>query len=273
MSDEMKKAGGVLLTNDDGVDSPGLLAAAEALSPLARLRIVAPMNQQTAMGRAKTGNPEATLLPKLLTVGGQAVPAYACDASPAAAVGHGLSVMAGDTPNLVVSGINYGENLGANVTSSGTVGAAMEAACCGIPSIAISLETAIGTHYAYTEQEWTAAIYFLRYFAQIVLKRGLPPDVHILKIDVPRIATPETPWRLTTLSSWRHYQSRLEDPTLDSRLRDARVIKASNPNEAKETDVYALSVDNVVSVTPLTLDLTSRTAFGSIHSWLTEGLS
>lgn len=271
MSDEMKTAGRVFLTNDDGVDSPGLLAAAEALEPLAPMKIVAPLTQQTAMGRAKTGNPAATLLPRVLCVGGEEVRAYACDASPAAAVGHGLNVLAGETPDLLVSGINYGENLGANVTSSGTVGAAMEAAYCGIPAIAVSLETPVSTHYDYTEQEWGPAMYFLRTFARIVLDKGLPPDVHILKIDVPRTATCETPWRLTTLSPSLHYQVRLDAPAMTSRLADARVVKARNPHETQETDVYALSVDQVVSVTPLTLDFTSRTRFASIHSWLTEG--
>jgi len=271
MSDEMKTAGGVFLTNDDGVDSPGLLAAAEALNSLARVSVVAPLNQQTAMGRAKTGNPDATLLPRILSVGGEDLQAYACDASPAAAVAHGLNVMPEKTPNLLVSGINYGENLGANITSSGTVGAAMEAAYRGIPSIAISLETPVSSHYEYTEQEWGTAIHFLRYFAGVVLEKGLPTDVHILKIDVPSTATPDTPWRLTTLSPYLYYQARLDSPTMESRLRDARVVKERNPGEPEETDVYALSMDKVVSVTPLTLDLTSRAKFSSIQSWLTEG--
>lgn len=261
----------ILLTNDDGVRSPGLLAAAEALHPLGAVDVFAPLRQQTAMGRAQTGNRDATLQQVELAVAGQPLLAWACDASPAATVGHGLKVMPGYAPALLVSGINYGENLGASITSSGTVGAALEGACRGIPALAVSMETGIESHHAYTEQDWSAARHFLALFAGMVLERGLPGDVHVLKIDVPAGATPETPWRLTRLSPDMYYESRLATPSLASRLGDATVTKGAAPGESPETDVYAVSVDRVVSVTPLTLDFTARTAFGDIRSWLAPG--
>lgn len=112
----MKKSS-ILLTNDDGIQSPGLAAAASALHPLGELRIVAPLHQQTAMGRAHTGAPDATLLPQRFFAGGKQLQAFACDASPASAVGHGLMILQETLPDLVVSGINYGENLGTNITT------------------------------------------------------------------------------------------------------------------------------------------------------------
>lgn len=260
----------ILLTNDDGVHSPGLLAAATVLNALAPLQVIAPLHQQTAMGRAQRGNKQATLTHTPLQLGHTCIDALACDASPALAVAHGLSVLHTFTPRLLVSGINYGENLGSSITCSGTVGAALEGACRGIPSIAVSMETGIDAHFNYLEQDWSTAAHFLRQFAAIVLERGLPPDVHVLKIDVPASATPETPWRLTTVSPNSYYHVHLEAPSLDSRLGDARMSKGPRGHEHPHTDVYALSIDKVVSVTPLTFDLTSRAPFAAIHTWLTN---
>jgi 5'-nucleotidase len=258
----------ILLTNDDGIRSPGLAAAARALSALGELTVIAPLRQQTAMGRAHAGNPDATLVESELEAEGRRPRAFACDASPAAALAHGFRVFEGYRPSLVVSGINYGENLGANITSSGTVGAAFEAAVRGIPALAVSLETDIESHYEYGSQNWDAAMHFLQLFARRVLGRGLPGDVHVLKIDVPACATAETPWRLTRLSPYPYYEARIDSPSLASRLRDARVSKRRRSRTPSDTDVWALSMDKVVSVTPLSLDLTSRAEFSAIHAWL-----
>jgi 5'-nucleotidase len=263
------KTAKVLLTNDDGVDSPGISAALDALHSIAEVMVVAPLHQQTAMGRAQAGDPQAVLLPKNMNVENVEIKAYACDASPAATVRHGLRVMHGYKPDLLVSGINYGENLGSNITSSGTVGAALEGACQGIPSIAISLETPIGCHYKYSQQNWETAMHFLKYFTQVVLDKGFPADVHILKIDVPAGATEKTPWRLTTLSPNMYYESCLESPSIKSKLSEAKTTKSGCLEEAPETDIYAIGIDKVISVTPLTLDFTSRGNFSDIHSWLT----
>lgn len=262
---EMKN---VLVTNDDGIQSPGLRAAAEAMLPISTVSVVAPLRQQTAMGRSQTGNPDATLMPYDLHLGGAEVAAYTCDASPARTLGHGIDILIRN-PALVVSGINYGENLGTSATTSGTVGAAMEAACRGIPAIAVSMETPVDTHFCYTEQNWDTTAYFLRKFARIVLERGMPRDVQILKIDVPQSATPETPWRLTTLSPSSYYETRLDSPSMDTRIKDIRIVKSTYADEDATTDVYAVSVDKVVSVTPMTIDFTSRSRFESISDWLT----
>ena len=125
----------ILLTNDDGIHSPGLLAVAEAVCDLGDLLMVAPATQQTGMGRgsppmmtAKSGDG--------WTVGCQAMPAFALTGSPAQTVVYGVLALAphiyGRKPDLVISGINYGENLGTCVTGSGTVGAALQAAEIGI---------------------------------------------------------------------------------------------------------------------------------------------
>ena len=257
----------ILLTNDDGVHSPGLLAALEAVSSFAEVTIIAPLVQQTGMGRAKSGNPAAKLEPKILSLNGKEYEAFACDASPAKAVDHGFKIFTNYKPDLIVSGINYGENLGANVTSSGTVGAAMEGACRGIPAIAASLETPLHSHFNYTEQNWQIAIHFLRYFVQTILEKGLPAGVDVLKLDVPSCATIDSPWRLTSLSNKRYYLSNIPNASIDSVLGSAITTKNLGTDEDKATDIYAIAVDKVVSVTPLTLDFTAHESFKNFKDW------
>jgi len=257
----------ILITNDDGVKSPGLLAAADAVSEISEVTIIAPLSQQTAMGRSQRGNPQAMLEELTLTSDNREYSAFACDASPARVVGHGLKVMPDYTPDLVISGINYGENLGNCITSSGTVGAAFESAVWGIPSIAISLETPIESHYEYSAQKWDVAAYFLRYFVKQILSKGFPDGADVLKIDIPRDASRDCPWRVTKLSNNSYYRSNIKNPTLQSRISDAVVSKQKCAEEKPDTDVYALAVDRVVSVTPLSLDLTAYNSFSCLDKW------
>ena len=138
----------ILITNDDGIHSPGLRAAAEAAQSIGEVTIAAPRHQQTGMGRSLTGNREARLEQINYLVNGRNITAFHCECSPALVVRHCLKTVFHDNkPDLLISGINYGENLGFNVTCSGTVGAALEGASFGIPSIAISKQTEIESHY------------------------------------------------------------------------------------------------------------------------------
>jgi 5'/3'-nucleotidase len=258
----------IVVTNDDGIHSPGLHAAVKALQGVGEVKVLAPLNQQTAMGRALSGDQEAGLETVELPLNGLKIDAYACDASPATTVRHGLRVLSPFQPDLLVSGINYGENLGVSITSSGTVGAALEGGCRGIPSIAISLETGIDDHFEYSERDWDAAGHFLRHFSELIFANGLPPDVHILKIDVPKAATPQTPWQLTRLSRNVYYTATLDSPSLNSKLKDVNITKGASPGEPPDTDIHALAVGKVVSVTPLSVDFTSRDKFSAIRSWL-----
>lgn len=263
----MSKELNIWVTNDDGVFSPGLLAAVEAIVDISNTTIVAPKSQQTAMGRSQKGNPDAKLEEVSLSSNGTKYRAYSCDASPARVVDHGLQVLTDCLPDLLISGINYGENLGTNITSSGTVGAAFEGASKGIPSIAISLETPIDTHLEYTEQKWDGAAYFLKFFVEKVLREGFPAGADLLKIDVPYQASSETSWRATKMSQNSFYQTSLASPSMDSRLSDTLVRKHQAPNEETDSDIYALAVDGVVSITPLSLDLTAYTSMAHLKAW------
>jgi len=92
--------------------------------------------------------------------------------------------------------------------------------------------------------------------------------VHVLKIDVPQSATPRTPWRLTRQSPHPFYEPAIANPSLDSRRSDVVLRKRLCAADSPDTDSYAVAVDAVVSVTPLSLDLTSRTGFDALAGWL-----
>lgn len=263
----MSKRPKIFITNDDGIHSPGLRAAVHAVLELGDILVVAPSTQQTGMGRSFKGEPNAALQPIHYEIEGRFIEAYHCDCTPALAVHHGLSVLCADRkPDLLIAGINYGENVGVNITTSGTIGAAFEGASRRIPSLAVSLQTAAGAYFDYTKQDWSGASYFLTEFARMLLANKLPPDVDVLKIDVPDNADCRTPWRLTSVSRQSYYSMSLENPSLESTISDLTLkIVVDHPTLEADSDVHALTVDRVVSVTPLSLNLTSRTDFAAIY--------
>lgn len=260
----------ILLTNDDGIESPGLLAAAEAVCELGEILVAAPRHQQSSMGRSLWGNRNDRLEPWEYTVRGQRVAAYACNAAPALTVLHALHVLCvGRKPALVMAGINYGENLGCNVTLSGTVGACLEAASLGVPALAVSLQTDVESHYRHGEEDWTGAKHFAHCFASRILRTRLPPDVDVLNVNVPRGATAATPSRITRLSRRSYFSIRMDAPGPDSRISDAQVGVFLDPDRIEpDSDIFAIARSGVVSVTPLSLDLTSRVDLGALERTL-----
>ncbi|MBU1099651.1 MAG: 5'/3'-nucleotidase SurE [Bacteroidetes bacterium] len=247
----------ILITNDDGIDSPGLRAAVEAVIDLGEIIVVAPSTQQTAMSRALYGAKDEYLKPLDFQIGETRVSAYHINASPAMAVQHAYNVLFFERqPDLIISGINYGENLGWDSMLSGTVGAAFQGASQGTPAIAVSLQTEIEHHFVYGEVDWSAAKHFLKLYSERILKDGICEGVKVLKIDVPAEATTETEWRYTKLADQHYFTAEIENPSLESRLGDAKVkIKPIMDNLDKESDIYALAVDKIVSVTPMNMDM------------------
>ncbi len=252
----------ILLTNDDGIRSPGLWAAAEALSAVCYVNVVAPREQFTGAGRSLPTHTDGVVSVQQMTVNGKTWTVYAVGASPSLEVMHAMFEILPAKPDLTVSGINFGENVGSGVTISGTVGAALESAANGVPGMAVSLEVDPEHHYAseYTSPvDFSVAAYFAQKFAAIMLQRRFPEDVDVLKVEVPCNATPETRWKVTRLSRVSYY---LPSPQARKSWDEARpVLYRQNPEATHDqpgTDVYTLSVERLVSVTPLSLDLTSR---------------
>lgn len=255
----------ILLTNDDGIRSPGLWAAAEALRSLGEVTIVAPCEQWSGAGRSLPSNSSGRISLEQITVNGRTRQTYAVEGTPAQAVQHAVLEILPRLPDLVVAGINYGENVGSGVTISGTVGAALEGATWGCPALAVSLQTEVHYNLSYsTELDFSAAAFFTSDFARRLLTVPHQADVDVLKVDVPDGATPGSPWRITRISRERYYhpfkpdRERLTDPATVGYRRWVDLARVE-----PDSDVRAL-LDGYVSVTPLSLDITSRVEFEAL---------
>lgn len=250
----------ILLTNDDGIRSPGLWAAAAALSELGYVTVTAPREQSSGAGRSLPNTSDGIISEEQVQVNGQTWSVFAVGGSPAQSVLHGVLEILKFKPDLVVSGINYGENVASGVTISGTVGAAMEAASLGIPALATSLEADSKYHLSYSDTvDFSVAADFTARIARMLLEKKLLLDVNLLKVDVPSDATKDTPWQLTRISRQRYYEPVAPERNSWSEpgaigYREAASLK----HEPEDTDVYVLRTKRWVSVSPLSLDLSSR---------------
>ena len=248
----------ILLTNDDGINSPGLWAAAKALSALGFVTVAAPREQHSGAGRSVPPWSDGEIKPTQLMIGDQEWTCYAMGGSPAQSAQMGILQVLKRKPDLVVSGINYGENPATDVTLSGTVGAALEAAASGIPALAVSLQLNNQDYLGHSkETDFSTAAFFTAKFAKILLEKKMPPDVHALNVNVPIEATLETPWQVTRLGRHSYFVAYVKEVNGQSRI-DAGPTPHPDDLADSTTDVHALRVSHKVSVTPISLDLTSR---------------
>ena len=273
----------ILITNDDGINSPGLLAAAEAASEYGDITVAAPLRQQTAMSRALFGRETERLRQVPFKVKGKEVRAFTMDATPALVLKFAFaSVFKNSDFDLVVSGINYGENMGADGTMSGTLGAVFETACRGLPGIAASRQMDISHHYTYSDLDWSVPVHFLSLFLDRFRMQRYFHGFDILKIDIPEEADKDTPWVLTRLSKSAYFISRVppalsgwdEEPLLqgfqdetaadcagEKRLVSRAMLKESVVlrneemiSRQKGTDSHTLLFEKKVTVTPIITD-------------------
>ena len=260
----------ILLTNDDSIHSPGLWAAAEALDTLGYVHVVAPRDQHSGAGRSMPIHTSGIIEKMSLTINGREWDAFSVDGSPGQSVLHGIYDVIQTKPDLVVSGINYGENVGSGVTVSGTVGASLEAATLGIPALAVSMQTGREHHFSLSQDvDFSTAGYFTHLIAEWMLHSQLPQDVDIMKVDIPFSATPDTPIAITRQSRQRYY---LPKPATRTSVSEpgpvAYDILEDFSNLEPDSDLYALLIDKKVSVTPTSLDLTSRVDFDQLTKLL-----
>jgi 5'-nucleotidase len=241
-----------------------LAALAEAVQGLGDLLIVAPRWQQTTMGRSFPRSETAGIIDTVeIQVGGQAVVAYGVNGSPAQAVAHAVLEISDRKPDLCLSGINYGENVGLSLTCSGTLGAAFEAYSHGIPSIAVSLQTSLDQQHSalYPAKDWSACQHVASLWASRILAEGLPPSTSVLNLNVPEGAGVDTEVRWTRQS--RYSSSRFCRP--GPRNWQLGLQLSSEPDPALErveddSDIRALHFDKVISLTPLGWDLSLKEA-------------
>jgi 5'/3'-nucleotidase len=255
----------IVLTNDDGIQSPGLHALARAMLKLGDILIVAPREQQTSMGRAFAGTGRVRQVN--YRVDGKRVRAYAVSASPAIAVRNAVLLYADRTPALLVSGINYGENVANGITISGTVCAAIEGAALGVPALAVSQATPPSYHRTYSDSvNFACAAHFAQLFARRILERGMPRGADVVNLNVPEGASRKTPWRWTRASRNSYFRSQVREGKRGKFLRGYEVDIVDHVPE-QDSDVCAVIVDRVVSLTPLTFDLTANISAAELARW------
>jgi len=238
----------ILLTNDDGITAPGLRALVEAMQALGDVVVVAPDRERSAVSHALT-------LHSPLRVWEHADDWYAVDGTPTDCVNLGLHGLFSDKPQIVVSGINRGGNMGDDITYSGTVSAAMEATLMGVPALAVSLDGD-----GRTIDDYRVAADYARTIAERTLETGLPPDT-FLNINVPPRSAEELCGICLTRQGKRVY-SDLVERKLDPRGKDYYWLGGGEIGfeNIPGTDFHAVA-HHYVSVTPLHLDLTNYGAF------------
>ena len=250
----------ILVTNDDGVMSPGLFALVTEFRHLGKVSVLAPDRNWSSGGHVKTLDRALRVREVRLTDGSVA---YASDGAPSDCVALATLGYFKEPIDLVVSGINVGANLGHDVTYSGTVTAAMEAAIAGVPGIAVSLEIPEG-HLG--EIDFGPAARAARQIVEQVIENGLPAE-GLLNVNVPFLPDDQIQGFRLTRQGLRVYHSRL-DERIDPRGRPYYWIGGDAPTGVPErgTDIGALS-EGFISVTPLQLDLTAYHVLTDLSTW------
>jgi len=246
----------ILVTNDDGVESRGLLALKQALEEMGDVTVVAPDTNQSAVGHQKTLMRPLRVRERILEDGSLA---YSVDGSPTDAVSLAFLGYFGHGFDLVASGINYGANLGDDITYSGTVSAAMEAVINSCPAFAISQEY-------YEHPDFTLAGYAATVVARNILREGLSRG-ELINVNVPAVPIEECEGIEVTRLGRRVYSDQLVE-RLDPRGIPYFWIGGPPPSglAVPGTDFHAV-VNKRIAVTPIHLDLTGRRLLRRLKTW------
>jgi 5'-nucleotidase len=250
----------ILVTNDDGVFAPGLLALADELRTAGKVSILAPDRNWSASGHVKTLDRPLRVKEVRLADGSQA---FACDGAPSDCVALASLGFFPDKIDYVVSGINPNANIGHDVTYSGTVTAAMEAVISGIPGLAVSLdspENSMGGH------DFGPAARAARKILMKAAEHGFPANT-LLNINVPALPEDQIKGYLITRQGLRIYRDELVK-RLDPRGKPYYWIGGDVPTGIPDegTDFGTLS-RGYISITPLQLDLTAYDAIDHLRDW------
>lgn len=246
----------ILLTNDDGINAPGLAALYKELKKIGDVTVVAPDSEKSAVGHAITLSDPLRVWN--FEKNGEFF-GYAIKGTPADCVKIAYWALLEEKPELVVSGINLGSNSGMNVIYSGTVSAATEGTILNIPSFAISLTT-------FTNPDFTYAAKFARKLAKIVYEKGLPQGT-FLNVNVPPVKEEEIQGVVITRQGKAAYMERF-----DKRIDPANRVyywltgKKVKIEQDINVDDFAI-IKNYVSITPIHYDLTNYRYLDELKSW------
>ena len=245
----------LLLSNDDGYQAPGLVSLAQSLANIAEVSVVAPHIDRSAASNSLTL--QMPLRAKQVRPGW-----YHVDGTPTDCVHLGITGLLSKEPDMVVSGINSGPNLGDDVIYSGTVAAAMEGRHLGFPAMAVSINS-------FDAKYFDTAAQVTGHLVQQIIHRPLAKDI-ILNVNVPDVPIEQIRGIQTTRLGNRHKsEPAIEDK--DPRGKTIYWVGAAGPEQdaGPGTDFHALS-ENYVSVTPLHVDLTQYSAMDSVSQWLSN---
>ena len=241
----------VLLTNDDGLTAKGLLTLKKELSKIGQVWVVAPDREQSATGHSLT-------LQYPLRMNKITEKFYSVDGTPTDAVMLAVYVILKRRPDILISGINHGANLGDDVSYSGTVAAAMEGTILNIPSIAVS-------NVSWHPKHFESAARFVKKLAKFVLKNGLPKDT-FLNVNIPDKKQAVTRFRITRLGKRVYNDVVIEK--IDPRGKNYFWIgEQSSLWEGEDDTDFAAIQKGYVSITPLHLDMTNYKVMEQIKAW------
>jgi 5'-nucleotidase len=240
----------ILVTNDDGIHAPGLRALAAAMQEIGTVTVVAPSHERSAAAQSLT-------LRQPIYCDQIAEREYAIEGTPADAMIVALHTLLKEKPDLVISGINPGGNMGENVYYSGTVGAAMEAAINHVPALAISIA------HRGKEFDFSVATEFTQRLAPLVMQEGLPRGV-LLNVNIPQPWTGKVQFTRQSSKITRN----LLQPGTDPRGRQYYWLHEQKFIEPMEqgTD-HAAVRDGAISITPLMLDHTDTASLNHLSHW------
>jgi 5'-nucleotidase len=249
----------ILVTNDDGVTATGLLALASEMRRIGKVSVLAPDHNWSASGHVKTMHRPLRVKETLL---GDGSPAWASDGAPSDCVALGLLGFIPEKIDLVVSGINPNANIGHDVTYSGTVTAAMEAAIGGVPGIAFSLHT---PEEAQAAPDYGPAARIAHRIVSALAENGQITGL-LLNVNIPYLPDDQIKGILVTRQGLRVYRDRL-DRRVDPRRKPYYWIGGDSPTAIPDegTDYGALD-RGYVSITPLHLDLTDFQSMGALRN-------
>lgn len=251
----------ILISNDDGIDAPGIEALAKELKKIGKVTVVAPDKQQSAVGHAITMNYPLRVheYRKNGVLFG-----YAVEGTPADCVKLAVRALLKQKPDILVSGINHGANTAISIIYSGTVSAATEGTILGIPSIAISLTT-------YGPPEFTFAAKFARRLVGLVAKKGLPSGT-LLNVNVPPVKEKDVKGVIITRQGKSVWDDRF-DVRRDPGNKEYYWLTGSLEQLDKGLDVDQFAVANkYISVTPIHYDLTDYRMVEAMRKWGVEKL-
>lgn len=248
----------ILVTNDDGINAPGIRALISVMNTLGNVIVVAPDSPQSGMGHAITLN--ATLYAKEVHLDNGPQKEFSCSGTPADCVKLAIRELSDSTPNLCVSGINHGSNASINVVYSGTMSAAIEAGIEGIPAIGFSL-----LDYNW-DANFDASKPFVKTITERVLKHGLPKGI-VLNVNIPNV--PENEIKGIKVcrqakANWIEEFDKRQTP----QGRDYYWLtgKFVNLDGGLDTDEWALE-NKFVSLVPVQFDLTAHHFINTLNTW------